>query len=62
MTKKEGASRASSTSETQKEAIADANRFADGSGGGEANIHRKDNNQIRDKKTIGDVDPEKSKG
>jgi len=32
------------------------------SGGGEVNIHRKDNNQIRDKNTIGKQDPYPPKG
>ena len=61
-TKKAGASRASARSGTQSDAIADANRLADNSGGGEVNIHRKDNNQIRDKNTIGKKDPNPPKG
>jgi hypothetical protein len=61
-TTRAGGERASSVSDTQAEAIADANRFADNSGGGEVNIHRKDNNEIRDKNTIGKVDPRKTKG
>lgn len=60
-TRKAGASRASSRSETQGEAVSDANRLAKNSGG-EVNIHRKDNNQIRDKNTIGKKDPNPPKG
>lgn len=56
-TRRDGASRASSRSETQAGAAAEARRFADSSGGGEVSIHRKDNNQIRAKHTIGKPDP-----
>jgi hypothetical protein len=59
---REGASRASARSATQSDAIAEANRLADSGGGGEVNIHRKDNNQIRDKNTIGKKDPNPPRG
>lgn len=54
---REGASRASSRHDTQAEAIAAANDLARSRGGGEVNIHRKDDNAIRDKNTIGKPDP-----
>ena len=59
---KAGASRASARADTQDEAVQAANDFARNSGGGEVNIHRKDNNQIRDKNTIGKDDPFPPKG
>lgn len=52
-----GGQRASGTFDTQADAISRANQLAASSGGGEVNIHRKDNNQIRDKNTIGKTDP-----
>lgn len=52
-----GGQRASGTFDTQADAISRANQLAANSGGGEVNIHRKDNNQIRDKNTIGKTDP-----
>lgn len=52
-----GAQRASAEADTQADAIARANQLAGSSGGGEVNIHRKDNGLIRDKNTIGKSDP-----
>ena len=55
--KRAGGQRASGRFNTQAEAIARANQLAANAGGGEVNIHRKDNNEIRDKNTIGKPDP-----
>lgn len=52
-----GGERSSGNFDTQADAIDRANQLTAGSGGGEVNIHRKDNNQIRDKNTIGKDDP-----
>lgn len=52
-----GGQRSSGNFDTQAEAIARANELARSSSGGEVNIHRKDNGQIRDKNTIGKQDP-----
>jgi hypothetical protein len=59
---KAGGQRSSGNFNTQREAIARANELAAKSGGGEVNIHRADNNQIRDKNTIGRDDPYPPKG
>lgn len=48
---REGASRASSISETQRQAEQDAKRFSGNSGGGEVRIHGLDG-KIRDSDTI----------
>ena len=58
--KREGASRASVVGDTQK-AVADQTRDLARKSGGELNVHRKDNNQIRAKDSYGS-DPLKSKG
>lgn len=50
-TKREGADRASSTADTQKEAEKQAKQFATNSGGGEVRIHGLDG-KIRDSDTI----------
>lgn len=52
-----GGQRASGAFDTQADAVTRANDLAGNSGGGEVSIHRKDNNQIRDKNTIGKSDP-----
>ncbi|GAA1732972.1 DUF2188 domain-containing protein [Microbacterium paludicola] len=57
-----GGQRASASAGTQADAVARANQLAGNSGGGEVNIHRKDNGQIRDKNTIGKSDPHPPKG
>lgn len=49
--KKDGASKASSHAETQKEAEAEAKHFAANSGGGEVRIHGLDG-KIRDSDTV----------
>jgi len=49
--KRDGSSRASSSSKTQREAEADAKRFAGNSGGGEVRIHGLDG-KIRDSDTV----------
>lgn len=49
--KKEGSERSSSNSRTQKEAEADAKKFAANSGGGEVRIHDRDG-LIRDSDTV----------
>lgn len=49
--KRDGSSRASSHRDTQKEAEADAKRFAGKSGGGEVRIHGPDG-KIRDSDTV----------
>jgi hypothetical protein len=50
-TKKDGASKASSHSDTQQEAEANAKQFAANSGGGEVRIHGLDG-KIRDSDTV----------
>lgn len=62
VTKKQGASRASSRHDTQKDAYDAARGYLTNSGGGDVSVHRKDNNQIRDKNTIGKKDPFPPKG
>ena len=52
-----GGERSSGNFDTQADAIARANELAASAGGGEVNIHRRDNNQIRYKNTIGKDDP-----
>lgn len=49
--KRDGASRASSHTDTQKEAESDAKRFSSNSGGGEVRIHGT-NGKIRDSDTV----------
>lgn len=49
--KRNGASKASSHTETQREAEADAKRFAHNTGGGEVRIHGLDG-RIRDSDTV----------
>lgn len=60
--KRAGSDRSSSLADTQSDAIKIANDLARNSGGGEVNIHRKDNAQIRDKNTVGKPDPYPPKG
>lgn len=60
--KRAGASRVSKIFETQAAATKQAKIYADRSGGGEVNVHEKEGNQIRDKRTIGKKDPRSSKG
>jgi hypothetical protein len=50
-TKREGSSRASSHSQTQREAEVDGKKFAENSGGGEVRIHGLDG-KIRDSDTV----------
>ena len=50
-TKREGADRASSTADTQKEAEKQAKNLASNSGGGEVRIHGRDG-KIRDSDTV----------
>ena len=60
--KKEGASRASSVHDTQADAINAARGYLSNSGGGELNIHNREN-EIRAKDTIAPGnDPRSSKG
>lgn len=49
--KRDGASKASSHAETQKDAESDAKRFSSNSGGGEVRIHGTDG-KIRDSDTV----------
>lgn len=61
--KRNGASKASSHTETQREAEADAKRFAHNTGGGEVRIHGLDG-RIRDSDTVApgnDPNPPKDK-
>lgn len=61
--KRDGASRASSHTDTQKEAERDAKRFSANSGGGEVRIHGLDG-KIRDSDTVypgNDPNPPKDK-
>ncbi len=61
--KRNGASKASSHTETQREAEADAKRFAHNTGGGEVRIHGLDG-RIRDSDTVppgNDPNPPKDK-
>lgn len=61
--KKDGASRASSHADTQREAERDAKRFVTNSGGGEVRIHGLDG-KIRDSDTVAlgkDPNPPKDK-
>lgn len=60
--KRVGASRVSKTFATQAEAAKQAKVYADRSGGGEVNVHKKEANQVRDKRTIGKEDPRSTKG
>lgn len=60
--KRAGASRATRTYPTQAEATKAAKAYADKSGGGEVNVHDKEGNRIRDKRTIGKKDPRSTKG
>ena len=62
VSKKHGASRASSRHDTQKDAYDATRGYLERSGGGDVAIHRKDNNEIRDKNTIGKSDPHPPKG
>lgn len=62
-TKRDGASKASSHTDTQREAEVDAKRFAHTSGGGEVRIHGLDG-KIRDSDTVApgnDPNPPKDK-
>lgn len=61
--KGQDAQRASSRHETQKDAYDAAKGYLNNTpGGGDISIHRKDNNQIRDKNTINRKDPHPPKG
>lgn len=62
VSKKQGASRASSLHDTQAEAYAATKEYLMNSGGGDVSVHRKDNSQVRDKNTIGKKDPFPPKG
>jgi hypothetical protein len=54
--KREGAERASSNHDTQGQAIAEARRLIESSGGGELSVQDR-HGQIRQKDTIGKPDP-----
>ena len=60
--KQAGASRTVGDFDTQAEAAAAAKQRAINSGGGDVSIHRRDNNQIREKNTYGKSDPFPPKG
>ena len=62
VSKRQGASRASSVHSTQKEAYDATRGYLLNSRGGDISIHRKDNNLIREKNTIGKRDPYPPKG
>jgi hypothetical protein len=55
--KKSGASRAAARFDTQAQAYDAARGLAERSGGGDVFIHRKDDNVIRDRSTVGKPDP-----
>ena len=55
--KQEGASRNSANLSNQQEAIDKGRALTESSGGGELRIHRADNNQIHDTRTIAKPDP-----
>ena len=60
--KRDGASRASSRSDTQAQAYDDARRFSHNAGGGDVSIHGVDG-RIREKNTIDPAkDPRSTKG
>lgn len=61
--KREDASRASVSADTQKAAYEATRDLAARNGGGDISVHRADNGQIRDKNTIKPAkDPRSSKG
>lgn len=62
ISKRQGASRASSRHETQREAYGASRGYLGNSTGGDISVHRKDNNQIREKNTIGRRDSFPPKG
>ena len=63
VSKKQGADRASSRHDTQRDAYDATRRYLNNTpGGGDISVHRKDNNQIRDKNTINRKDPNPPRG